>query len=318
MGTDADPELILDKALLAPDPERNRSLREWVDRCFELWDGGARREPGAQGIELLTSMVTSPLELRSLLRGEIADGRPRGRAPDRRAAVPPQHAARRAARGHRRWRRDGQDDARDRQGEAARDGGLRHAARLLQLAARAAALRRDRSTSRRGPGISRCGPSTSLPRTSVARPARCPPKPEPVTARMVRDDAARRARCGDRAARSAVPRDRRRRGPGLRHRVAGVARGAAPRWSRGRPLRLPRPGAVDLPRRPDRGAGPDRIPPRLQLPQRAADPRPDRAARPGRAGDRGHAVATAGRPSSSRPRATPRPSRRCGASCIGW
>jgi len=74
MGTDADPELILDKALLSPDPERNRKLREWVDRCFELWDTGARRGPGAQGVGLLTSMVTSPMTLRSLLRGEIAEG----------------------------------------------------------------------------------------------------------------------------------------------------------------------------------------------------------------------------------------------------
>jgi len=74
MGTDADPELILDKALMAPDPQRNRKLREWVDRCFELWDTGARRGPGVHGVELLTSMVTSPLELRSLLRSEIAEG----------------------------------------------------------------------------------------------------------------------------------------------------------------------------------------------------------------------------------------------------
>ena len=74
IGTDADPELILDKALLAPDAQRNRKLREWVDRCFELWDHGARRGPGAKGIELLTSMVTSPIELRSLLRSEIKDG----------------------------------------------------------------------------------------------------------------------------------------------------------------------------------------------------------------------------------------------------
>ena len=74
MGTDADPELILDKTVLSPDPQRNRKLREWVDRCFELWDTGSKRGPGVKGVELLTSMVTSPLELRSLLRGEIADG----------------------------------------------------------------------------------------------------------------------------------------------------------------------------------------------------------------------------------------------------
>ncbi len=74
IGTDADPELILDKALLATHPQRNQRLRDWVDRCFELWSGGAKRAPGARGVDLLTATITSPLELRSLLRGEIADG----------------------------------------------------------------------------------------------------------------------------------------------------------------------------------------------------------------------------------------------------
>lgn len=68
LGPDADPDLILDKALLEPDPQRNARLRAWVDRCFELWAGGARRAPGAKGVELLAATVTSPLELRSLLR----------------------------------------------------------------------------------------------------------------------------------------------------------------------------------------------------------------------------------------------------------
>ncbi len=75
MGTDADPELILDRALLAPDPQRNTRIRDWVDRCFELWDSGGKRGPGQRGIELLTGIVTSPIELRSLLRSEIKDGR---------------------------------------------------------------------------------------------------------------------------------------------------------------------------------------------------------------------------------------------------
>ncbi len=74
LGPDADPDLILDKALLEPDPQRNARLRAWVDRCFELWAGGARRAPGAKGVELLAATVTSPLELRSLLRSEIAEG----------------------------------------------------------------------------------------------------------------------------------------------------------------------------------------------------------------------------------------------------
>jgi hypothetical protein len=74
VGTDADPELILDKAMLAPDPGRNARLRDWVDRCFELWGGGNKGGPGTKGIELLAATITSPLELRSLLRSEIADG----------------------------------------------------------------------------------------------------------------------------------------------------------------------------------------------------------------------------------------------------
>jgi len=74
VGPDADPELILDKTLLSPEGPRNARLRAWVDRCFELWAGGARGAPGAKGIELLSATITSPLELRSLLRSEIADG----------------------------------------------------------------------------------------------------------------------------------------------------------------------------------------------------------------------------------------------------
>jgi nuclease-like protein/AAA domain-containing protein len=74
IGTDADPELILDRALLAPDPQRNTRIRDWVDRCYELWDTGRKRGPGQRGIELLTRIVTAPIELRSLLRSEIADG----------------------------------------------------------------------------------------------------------------------------------------------------------------------------------------------------------------------------------------------------
>jgi len=74
IGTDADPELILDRALLAPDPQRNTRIRDWVDRCYELWDTGGKRGPGQRGIELLVRIVTAPIELRSLLRSEIADG----------------------------------------------------------------------------------------------------------------------------------------------------------------------------------------------------------------------------------------------------
>ena len=74
LGPDVDPELILDKSFLGPDGKRNARLRAWVDRCFELWAGGARRAPGIKGVELLAATITSPFELRSLLRSEIAEG----------------------------------------------------------------------------------------------------------------------------------------------------------------------------------------------------------------------------------------------------
>ena len=110
-------------------------------------------------------------------------------------------------------------------------------------------------------------------RTSRARRTRCrrsPTRSRPGGSRtscaIALDEAI--GSCGP-----SLPRDRGRRGSGLRHRLARVARGAPLRREGGRPVRLPRSGAGDLPCRPDRGAGADRIPPRLQLPQRAADPR---------------------------------------------
>lgn len=70
LGPDTDVDLILDKALLSPGPEQDAHLRAWVDRAFDLWAGsGARRAPGAKGVELLSATITSPLEMRSLLRG---------------------------------------------------------------------------------------------------------------------------------------------------------------------------------------------------------------------------------------------------------
>jgi hypothetical protein len=74
LGPDADPDLIIDRAMLEPDGQRNARLRAWVDTAYELWSGGNRRAPGAKGVELLTATITSPLELRSLLRSEIKEG----------------------------------------------------------------------------------------------------------------------------------------------------------------------------------------------------------------------------------------------------
>ena len=90
-----------------------------------------------------------------------------------------------------------------------------------------------------------------------------------------------RARRGDRRARAAVPRDRRRRGPGLRRRVARLARRAAAR----RPARTSSTSSTIRRSRSTattrcRVAWPPRVPTRPQLPQRPADPRPGRAVSP--------------------------------------
>ena len=74
LGPDADPDLIIDRAMLEPDGLRNARLRKWVDTAYELWSGGKAQSPGKQGIDMLAAMITSPLELRSLLRSEIKDG----------------------------------------------------------------------------------------------------------------------------------------------------------------------------------------------------------------------------------------------------
>jgi hypothetical protein len=74
LGPDADPDLIIDRAMLEPDGMRNSRLRAWVDTAFELWSGGRYQSPGMNGIQMLEAMITSPLELRSLLRSEIKDG----------------------------------------------------------------------------------------------------------------------------------------------------------------------------------------------------------------------------------------------------
>jgi len=76
LGLDVEPDLIFDHAkLAAAEPERTRAA---VDRAFELWAGetGRTTAPGQQGIDLLDSILTSPIELRSLLRSEIDEGEP--------------------------------------------------------------------------------------------------------------------------------------------------------------------------------------------------------------------------------------------------
>ena len=141
-------------------------------------------------------------------------------------------------------------------------------------------------------------------------------RPDPVPQPWWDADPPRRARRGRRAAGASIPRDRRRRGPGLRARLAARARGAVVRWPRGRAVRVPRPGAGHLPRGRRGAAGPAGVPARAELPERAADPSTRRAVRPGRASSPRRCAARAASPSSSRPMAMPPRSRRCARSSI--
>jgi len=80
LGPDVDPDLILDQPRLLPGDEAAADLRAWLDRAFELWrrDGGGSatgtRPPGERGVALLRDLVTSPVELHSLLRNELVEG----------------------------------------------------------------------------------------------------------------------------------------------------------------------------------------------------------------------------------------------------
>ena len=181
LGPDADPDLIIDRAMLEPDGLRNQRLREWVDRAFELWSGGRQQAPRREGIAMLEAMITSPLELRSLLRSEIKDGhREVVRLTDEQLHI--LNTLRGSAPGRgRRGSGDRQDHARDRQGAAARRGGVRDPARLLQLGPRARARGRDP----RGGAADRPADGQDLP------PARRGP-------RARGRDAGREARPGDR------------------------------------------------------------------------------------------------------------------------
>jgi len=74
IGPDIEPDLVFDRAKL-PKDDPEATCRA-VERAFELWarDSAARRTPGANGVHLLEEILETPIALRSLLRGEIADG----------------------------------------------------------------------------------------------------------------------------------------------------------------------------------------------------------------------------------------------------
>ena len=80
LGPDVDPDLILDQPRLLPGDDAAEDLRAWLERAFALWarDGGGSgtgtRPPGEKGVEILRDLVTSPIELHSLLRNELIEG----------------------------------------------------------------------------------------------------------------------------------------------------------------------------------------------------------------------------------------------------
>lgn len=76
LGPDVDPDLILDKPRLQSDEPTAREVRDWFNRTLEAFgrDSNARRPPGAGGVNLLRDLLVEPVELRSLLRSEIAEG----------------------------------------------------------------------------------------------------------------------------------------------------------------------------------------------------------------------------------------------------
>lgn len=74
IGPGIEPDLVFDRAKLpADDPDATWKA---IERAFELWAGesGDHRAPGATGVHLLEAILHEPIALRSLLRGEIADG----------------------------------------------------------------------------------------------------------------------------------------------------------------------------------------------------------------------------------------------------
>ena len=229
LGMSADPDLILDKAILDPEGPRNQRIRDWVDRLLRAVGGRGRSgRPGRRASSSCQATITSPLELR--IAAPVRDRRrePRDRPRDGRAALPPQHVAWRAAGGGRRWGRDRQDDAGHGQGAAARDGGLRDPARLLQLAARAGARATRPATSRTRTGHLHVSTFHQLAEDLGREAGTLPAEAGAGDRRVVRGDAAGRRstrRSGQLGPRyHAIVVDE---GAGLRRRLAGVARGAA-------------------------------------------------------------------------------------------
>ena len=74
LGLDAETELIADQSMFVDSDDGRAELRAFVDRAFDLWSGKpGERPPGRAGIALLEAIEKAPIELRSMLRHEIAD-----------------------------------------------------------------------------------------------------------------------------------------------------------------------------------------------------------------------------------------------------
>lgn len=74
LGPDLDASIVLDAAAL----ESGAHTKQAIDRAFDFWarDSVQRRPPGRRGIELLDSILDTPVKLTSRLRREIAEAEP--------------------------------------------------------------------------------------------------------------------------------------------------------------------------------------------------------------------------------------------------
>ena len=74
LGPNVDPDLILDHHALPPDDPAE--TRRAVETALDRWTDGAatKRAPGPAGVHLLSEILETPVELKSLLRSEIAEG----------------------------------------------------------------------------------------------------------------------------------------------------------------------------------------------------------------------------------------------------
>ena len=253
LGPDVVPGLVLDRDALAAGrrpPTTRACRRRRARRC-----GPPRRRtgapPGAAGVRLLDDMLETPSSCSSLLRSEIADG-------ERTVVELTNHqiaALKRLSRIRRHAGRSARPGPARRCSPPRRPrrspGGLRDPPRLLQPAARAPARRDLTADTAASAGRLTVSTFHQLCEDLAREAGILPPKPEPVTAGLVRRDA---------AATRSTPRSRSSAGGSTRSSIdegqdfargLADARSSAPArgLARGRPVRLPRSRPGDLPRR---------------------------------------------------------------------